>query len=65
MAFEYRYDLLNDVISDVTLDWIPLEFIIFRAFEQNNLTSSHPMLTKLDMINNQLVKTNPLERPHE
>ena len=65
MAFEYRYDLLNDVISDVTLDRIPLEFIILRAFEQNDLTSSHPMLTKLDMINNQLVKTNPLERPHE
>ena len=65
MAFEYRYDLLSDVISDVTLDRIPLEFIILRAFEQNDLTSSHPMLTKLDMINNQLVKTNPLERPHE
>ena len=51
---ELRHD---DVISDVTADLFRLEFSTFRACEYNNLTSLHPMFTKLDMINNQPVLT--------
>ena len=55
---ELRHD---DVISDVTADLFRLEFSTFRACEYNNLTSLHPMFTKLDMIDNQPVLTKYIE----
>ena len=55
---EWRND---DVISDVTADQFRLEFSIFRTCECNKWTSLHPMFTKLDMIDNQLVLTNYIE----
>ena len=47
---DWRHD---DVISDVTADQFRLEFSIFRACEYYNLTSLHPMFTKLDVVDNQ------------
>ena len=55
---ELRHD---DVISDVTADLFRLEVCIFRACDYYNLTSLHPMFTKLDMVDNQLVLTNYIE----
>ena len=55
---ECRYD---EVISDVTADQFRLGISIFRTCEYNNLISLHPMITKLDMIDNQLVLTNLIE----
>ena len=52
---EWRND---DVISDVTANQFRLGFSIFRTCGYNNLNSLHLMLTKLDMIYNQLVLTN-------
>ena len=52
---ECRHD---DVISDVTLDRFPLEFLVFRTCEYYNLRSLHPMFTELDMVDNQPVLTN-------
>ena len=52
---ELRHD---DVISDVTADQFRLEFSTFRACEYNNLTSLHPMFTKLDIVDNQPILTN-------
>ena len=46
--FEFRH---GDVISDVTADRFQIELCIIRACEYNNLISSHPMFTKLHMIN--------------
>ena len=51
----------DDVISDVTADQFRLRFSIFRTCEYNNLISLHQMFTKLDMIDNQVVLTNPIE----
>ena len=48
----------DDVSSDVTVDRFRLEFCIIWACEYNNLRSSRPMFTKLDMNNNQPVLTN-------
>ena len=52
---ECRHD---DVISDVTLDRFPLELLVFRTSEYYNLRSLHPVLTELDMVDNQPVLTN-------
>ena len=51
----------DDVISDVTVDLFRLEFSIFPTCEYYNLRSSHPMFTKLDMVDNQLVLINYIE----
>ena len=40
----------GDVIADVTVDWLRLEFSIFQACEYYNLRSSLPMFIKLDII---------------
>ena len=55
---EWRND---DVISDVTADQFRLEFSIFPACEYYNLTSLHPMFTKLDVVDNQP----KIERRHD
>ena len=52
---ERRHD---DNISGVTADQFRREFSTFRACEYNNLTSLHPMFTKLDIVDNQLILTN-------
>ena len=51
----------DNIISDVTADRYQLEFSIFRACEYHNLISLHPMFTKLDMVDNQLVLMNYIE----
>ena len=43
----------NDVISDVTANRFRLEFSAFGIYDYYNLRSSHPMFTKLDMVDNQ------------
>ena len=53
--YEWRND---DVISDVTADQFRLGISIFQTCEYNNLISLHQMLTKPDMIDNQVVLTN-------
>ena len=55
---DWRHD---DVISDVTADQFRLEFSIFRACEYYYLRSSYPMLSKFDMVDNQLLLTNYIE----
>ena len=55
---ECRHD---DVISDVTLDRFPLELLVFRTSEYYNLRSLRPVLTELDMVDNQPVLTNYIE----
>ena len=42
----------DDVISDVIDDRFWLEFSIFGTYEYYNFRSSHPMFTKLDMVDN-------------
>ena len=56
---------LDDVISDVTVDRFPLEFLVFRTCEYDNLRSLHPMFTELDMVDNQPVLTNYIEWSHD
>ena len=48
----------DDVISDVTVDRFPLEFRVIGTCEYYNLRRLHPMLTELDMVDNQPVLTN-------
>ena len=58
----WRHD---DVINDVTAYQFRLGFSIFRTCEYNNLISLHPTITKLDMVDNQLVLTNLIEWRHD
>ena len=51
----------DDVISDVKANRFRLEFSVFGTCEYSNLISLHPMFTKLDMVDNQLVITNYIE----
>ena len=55
---DWRHD---DIISDITVDRFHLEFSIFQACEYYNLTSLHPMFTKLDVVDNQP----KIERRHD
>ena len=59
---DWRHD---DVISDVTVDLFRQELSVFQACEHYNLRSLHPMFTKLDMVDNQLVITNYIEWRHQ
>ena len=52
---QWRHD---DLISDVIVGRLRLEFSAIRAFEYNNLIGLHLMFTKLDMVDNQPVLTN-------
>ena len=51
----------DDVISDVTANRFRLEFSVFGTCEYSNLKILHPMFTKLDILDNQLVLTNYYE----
>ena len=51
----------DDVISDAKANRFRLEFSVFETCEYSNLISLHPMFTKLDMVDSQLVLTNLIE----
>ena len=45
----------------VTANSLRLEFSVFGTREYSNLISLHPMFTKLDIVDNQLVLMNYIE----
>ena len=47
--------------TDLTVDLFRLELSIFQACEYYNLRSLHPMFTKLDTVDYQLVLINYIE----